>query len=222
MFMMNFMSGIIFSILGSILVFAGLVFLLRNFFCWYFKINQRLDLETKILNELKEMNKQSEKNESSNEFAFFDRPSETAKFESEEDLIINIFNGYKNIAVYNISSSDENIFTYFKAKQYNIIPISHKNLQFPDFKTYATLMSVDQRIEILLIKHGTENIENVLNECIARRKIKNDVEYIWFEDIVTNEKILKKFSDANIKVINGQNMYKQYVKLMLKTTLCSN
>ncbi|MCP4482508.1 MAG: hypothetical protein GY817_07040 [bacterium] len=222
---MGMLYRFIMSIFGLILILIGLLFLLRNFFCWYFKINQRLKIEDGIFKELLKLNNNLANNNYLNTTDLRGDDSlekdEVPQFENEDDRLVNLFNKYKNIAVYNINRDDESIFSYFQAKQYKIIPINYQNIRFADIKTYATIMSVEAHIEILLVKKDTENIANLLNECIARKKIKNDIEYVWFEELIVDKEVLKKFQDVNIKVVNGYDMYKQYAKLMLKTTICS-
>ena len=53
------MQYAIISILVSVLIFL----ILREFFCWYFKINKRISLMEELISEIKKMNKEDTEDE---------------------------------------------------------------------------------------------------------------------------------------------------------------
>lgn len=224
MFLFNY--DIFYTVLTYFIIFGGIVvfifILVRNIICWYFKVNEVKNLQEKILERLDFIeNLLKESAKSKNKFnAISSHKNESKNLEheikehlTEDELIKEIFKTSKNIIVYDLNEDEKNVFTYFKAKQYNVMLINRK---IEDFKNYATIMSVEDIIDVLVIKTKTDKLKDILKECVARRKIKNDIKYIWIEQNIGDDKILEEFDKENIQIIFGKNFYKEYVRLMLK------
>ena len=63
--MMTSSDGIIFYILGAVIVFLLVFLLLREVFCWYWKINQIVKNQVETNELLKELIKKDTKNQNS-------------------------------------------------------------------------------------------------------------------------------------------------------------
>ena len=226
MFLFNF--DIFYSVLTYFIIFGlfivVLFILIRNLICWYFKINDIKNSQANILDKLDFIENTLKENggikpkKRVHSAAVNKNENDVCEAEAKQDLtedemIKEIFKTSKNIVVYDLKENERNIFTYFKAKQYNVMVI---NRNIEDFKSYATIMSVDDAIDVLVIKTKTEKLKDILKECVARRKIKNDIKYIWIEQNIENDEILDEFYKENIQIIFGKDLYKEFVRLMLK------
>jgi len=161
-------------------VIVVLIFMLiRHGVCWYFRINEIRNSQAKILDKLEfvehmmreaesrrnkfnsnfQLAKKEEKSSGENDVV----QEEQGQFLTEDEMIKEIFKSSKNIVVYDLSANDKNIFTYFRAKQYNVLLI---NRDIEDFKTYATIMSVEDTIDVLLMKTKADSskLKDILKE----------------------------------------------------------
>lgn len=228
------------SMLTILVLLVLFFYLFRWVFCWYFKINDIAKNQNLILKKIENIeehlllkrNKENEKEKdslilkdlSTNKILKQNLNCEKIDSLDEETIIKDIFKKCKNIAVYEKGNNlqSQNIYTYFKAKQYNIILIGR---EIEKFKTYETIVSIEEDIDLVVfmemykeIKELKEKLNLLIKECIARRKVKKDILYIWVENYI--EDFDKSFPldllyNAGIVIINNKNFYKEYVKTIL-------
>ncbi len=209
-----------------ILVFFGITLLLffiaRNIFVWYLKINKVLKYQNFILeklenleNSLSNLSKVQTNLQSAN---FQNYENATLDSKTDDCTVENIFKNTKNIIVHDVEMTEKNVFSYFRAKQYAVILID-KSIQ--DFKSYKNIMLVQEKIDLIYIKCNFEKLAEILKECLARKKLKGDVKYVWIENQVIDQKngidkIFETFSENKIGVILGKNLYSEYVNLAMQ------
>ncbi|MDR0675568.1 MAG: hypothetical protein LBF97_00810 [Elusimicrobiota bacterium] len=227
-------------ILILIFILILILILIRSLVSWYLKINKILESQKIIFDKLDEIEKKFNKlcNESVNtelstkklnNLENINKNLYTEKKENvinnEKDIIKEMFQNSKNIVFYEANNNleNQNIYTYFRAKQYNVILVS---IEIENFKNYDSLISIEERLDLIVFVEMNKNLEEtkekldkLVKECIARKKIKSDLKYIWIEDFLDNyENILSidSLNELGIEVVIGRNFYNEYVKKILK------
>lgn len=226
------------SVITILVLLVLFFYLFRWIFCWYFKINDIQKNQSLILKKIEKIeehlllkrNKENEKDSSivkdldTNKILKQNLNLDKIEALDEETIIKDIFKKCKNIAVYEKGNNlqSQNIYTYFKAKQYNIILIGR---EIEKFKTYETIVSIEEDIDLVVfmemnkeINELKEKLNLLIKECIARKKVKKDIIYIWIENYIEDfDKFcpLDLLYNAGIVIINNKNFYKEYVKTIL-------
>ncbi len=73
-----------FTIIAIILVLIGVFLLFREFWCWYWKINERRDLQKSIIEQLKKLNS-TKSDRSTNNNSYYTSPEERTH---EENILL--------------------------------------------------------------------------------------------------------------------------------------
>ncbi|MFC1484867.1 CoA-binding protein [bacterium] len=220
--MLFFSKYFMYSFAGGILVLILVILLLREFFCWYFKINEKNRRQENILEEIKKLSISFEdltKNNASlsNNNILVEPKVETKEIPlTEDELITKLFTEYKSIAVYGMEKTDEKVFTYLRAKQYRIIPINPSYEKIDDLKAFPTLISVDQKVDVVFVPRAKDKVAEILKEATVRKKMKGDVSFVWFGEGIYDEDAANLARKGEIDLIQNKCVYKEYLRLMLK------
>jgi predicted CoA-binding protein len=226
------------SVITILVLLILFFYFFRWIFCWYLKINDIIKNQSLILKKIEKIEehlllKRSKENDKDSSIIkdldtnkILKQNLNFGKIEDldEETIIKDIFKKCKNIAVYETGNNlqSQNIYTYFKAKQYTIILIGR---EIEKFKTYETIVSIEEDVDLVVfmemnkdINELKEKLNLLIKECIARKKVKKDILYIWVENYI--EDFDKSFPldllyNAGIVIINNKNFYKEYVKTIL-------
>lgn len=125
-----------------------------------------------------------------------------------------IFEKYETIAVYGMSSNFEKAaFTvpgYMLKQGYNVIPINPTADKILKQKSYQKLSDIPDKIDILNIFRPAEEAEGIVKEAIARKKEKGDIELIWLQLGLTNEKAKQLAEENGIEYIEDKCIYVEH------------
>lgn len=128
-----------------------------------------------------------------------------------------IFDNYKNIAVYGMSRNSVkaaySVPKFMLGEGYNILPINPSADIIAGLKVYPTLSEVNEEIDILNVFRPSAETDKVLEEAVARHKERGDIKMIWLQEGIFNEKGQKLADELGMQYIEDSCMYKVYVNL---------
>src|SRR5437660_7766302 len=115
----------------------------------------------------------------------------------------------KNIAVVGLSSSplrpSHGVAAYMQSQGYHIIPVHPTIEEALGEKSYASLLDVPEKIDIVNVFRRPEFVEEVVEQAIQLK-----VPAIWMQEEVINEKAAEKARKAGIFVIMDQCILKEH------------
>lgn len=125
-----------------------------------------------------------------------------------------IFRNYKNIAVYGMSKNREKAASYvplyLKEQGYNIIPINPTTNEIEGMKCYSNIAEIPDKIDILNVFRPSEQALAVVEEAIERKKTKGDIEIIWLQEGIINDKAKELAENNGIHFIQDKCMLKEF------------
>lgn len=128
-----------------------------------------------------------------------------------------IFNNYKNIAVFGMSTNEtkpaNTVPMFFNDKGYTILPINPFAERIGNLKVSKTIIDVDGTIDILNVFRKSEACLEVVQEAVERNNKKGDIKLIWLQEGIVNEDAKKLAEENGIEFIQDKCMYKEYVAL---------
>ncbi len=128
-----------------------------------------------------------------------------------------IFENYKTIAVYGMSKNKEKaagyVPLYLKQHGYNIIPINPTTSEIDGMKSYSTLSEVPDKIQILNVFRPSELALQVVEEAIERKKNKGDIEVIWLQEGIINDKAKELAEKNGINFVQDKCMLKEFINI---------
>src|SRR5689334_21820645 len=115
------------------------------------------------------------------------------------DPIRDLRAGAKTIAVVGLSGSplrpSHGVSAYMQSHRYKIIPVNTNIAEALGEKSYASLLDVPERIDIVNIFRRSEFVEEVVDQAIQLK-----VPAVWMQEEVINERAAKKARQAGIFV----------------------
>jgi predicted CoA-binding protein len=115
------------------------------------------------------------------------------------DPIRDLLAGAKTIAVVGLSGSplrpSHGVSAYMQSHGYKIIPVNPNIAEALGEKSYASLLDVPERIDIVNIFRRSEFVEEVVDQAIQLK-----VPAVWMQEEVINERAAKKARQAGIFV----------------------
>jgi len=115
------------------------------------------------------------------------------------DPIRDLLAGAKTIAVVGLSGSplrpSHGVSAYMQSHGYKIIPVNPNIAEALGEKSYASLLDVPERIDIVNIFRRSEFVEEVVDQAIQLK-----VPAVWMQEEVINERAAKKARQAVIFV----------------------
>jgi predicted CoA-binding protein len=128
-----------------------------------------------------------------------------------------IFSNYKNIAVYGMSKNpskpSNSVPVFFIGKGYNIIPVNPTIEEVEGRKSYPNIADVPDKIDILNVFRRSEQCLEVVEEAVARKKLKGDISLIWLQEGIVNDEAKKLAEENGIEFVQDKCMYQEYLKL---------
>ena len=133
-------------------------------------------------------------------------------------IIKEIFQRYKTIAVYGMSTNREKPAHYVPAflleKGYAIIPVHPSADTICTEKAYACLRDIPGLIDVLEVFRPSAQAPDVIREALQRRAERGDIAVIWLQDGIYNEEAGRMAEQAGIMVIQDRCMMKEFKRLM--------
>ena len=115
------------------------------------------------------------------------------------DPIRDLRAGAKTIAVVGLSGSplrpSHGVSAYMQSHGYKIIPVNPNIAEALGEKSYASLLDVPERIDIVNIFRRSKFVEEVVDQAIQLK-----VPAVWMQEEVINERAAKKARQAGIFV----------------------
>jgi uncharacterized protein len=101
-------------------------------------------------------------------------------------VIKNIFQQYKTIAVYGLSTNREksshSVPVFLSGKGYAIIPVHPSAENIDNLKAYACLRDIPVRIDVLEVFRPSAQVPDVVREALQRRAERGDIAVIRLQD----------------------------------------
>ena len=118
---------------------------------------------------------------------------------ADSDPIRDLLAGAKTIAVVGLSASplrpSHGVSAYMQSHGYKIIPVNPNIAEALGEKSYASLVDVPEKIDIVNIFRRPEFVEKVVDQAIHLK-----VPAVWMQEEVINERAAKKAREAGIFV----------------------
>jgi len=128
---------------------------------------------------------------------------------THKDPVTDILKRARNIAVVGLSSSplrpSHGVAAYMQSQGYHIIPVNPTIEEALGEKSYASLLDVPEKIDIVNVFRRPEFVEEVVEQAIQLK-----VPAIWMQEEVINEKAAEKARKAGIFVIMDQCILKEH------------
>lgn len=136
-----------------------------------------------------------------------------------DEILLQVFEKYKTIAVYGMSRFPEKpaywVPAYLLTKGYNIIPINPFDNEILGRKSYPDLKEIPEKIEILEVFRPSYSVFEVVKMALSRKKEKGDIEVIWLQEGIVNDVARKLAKETGILFIQDKCMYREFSKLFI-------
>jgi predicted CoA-binding protein len=123
---------------------------------------------------------------------------------SRSEEIIEIFNTTKTIAIAGLSpdpsKASNMVAAYLQNAGFKIVPVYPKEEFILGEKVYRTISEIPFKIDMVDIFRKPDAIAEIVDEAIAR----GDVDCVWFQLGLANNKAAKKAQDAGMKVVQNK------------------
>lgn len=127
----------------------------------------------------------------------------------QADAIADLLKRSKTIAVVGLSNSplrpSHGVSAYMQTNGYRIIPVNPEIKGSLGEKAYASLLDVQEKIDIVNIFRRPEFVEEVVDQAIQLK-----VPAVWMQEEVINEKAAEKARKAGILVIMDRCILKEH------------
>lgn len=128
---------------------------------------------------------------------------------TQDDTITKLLKRARNIAVVGLSSSplrpSHGVAAYMQSQGYHIIPVNPTIEEALGERSYASLLDVPEKIDIVNIFRRPEFLEEVVDQAIQLK-----VPAIWMQEEVVNETAADKARKAGIFVIMDRCILKEH------------
>jgi uncharacterized protein len=128
---------------------------------------------------------------------------------TQDDTITKLLKRARNIAVVGLSSSplrpSHGVAAYMQSQGYHIIPVNPTIEEALGERSYASLLDVPEKIDIVNIFRRPEFLEEVVDQAIQLK-----VPAIWMQEEVINETAADKARKAGIFVIMDRCILKEH------------
>ncbi len=132
-------------------------------------------------------------------------------------LIREIFEKYRTIAVYGMSSNPEkpahSVPAFLLSKGFQIIPINPHAGEILGQKCYSHLEDIPGKIEVVEVFRPPDQVLEVVKEVLARRKAKEDVAVIWLQEGIKNQEARKLSTGEGLIFIQDRCMKQEFQRL---------
>jgi len=132
---------------------------------------------------------------------------------SQADQIAELLKSAKTIAVVGLTDSpfrpSYRVSQYMQSQGYRIIPINPMIGESLGEQSYASLLDVPEKIDIVNIFRRSEHVPEVIEEAIRLK-----VPAIWMQEGVIHEAAAEKARQAGIFVVMDKCILKEHAKRM--------
>lgn len=122
------------------------------------------------------------------------------------------------VAVVGLSANKDrpsySVAVYLKEHGYRIIPVNPKEHSILGERCYPSLMSFDEKVDIVDIFRRSEDVAGVVDEAIQM-----GAKVVWMQEGVIDEEAAKKARDAGLEVIMDMCIKKEHQRLVGEASL---
>jgi uncharacterized protein len=126
-----------------------------------------------------------------------------------QDPIADLLQHAKTIAVVGLSDNplrpSHGVSAYMRTQGYRIIPVNPHIREVLGEKSYASLVEVPEKIDVVNVFRRTEFVGEIVDQAIRLK-----VPVIWMQEGVVNEKAAEKAREAGIFVIMDRCILKEH------------
>ena len=130
-------------------------------------------------------------------------------------MIDKILKGFHVVAVVGLSANKERpsygVSDYLKKHGYKVIPVNPNEDTILGERCYASLMLIDEQVDIVDIFRRSEEADTIVDEAI-----KIGAKVVWMQEGVVNEQAAKRARGAGLEVIMDMCMMKEHRKMTKK------
>jgi uncharacterized protein len=127
----------------------------------------------------------------------------------QTDAIADLLKRARTIAVVGLSNSplrpSHGVAAYMQTQGYRIIPVNPQIKGALGEKSYASLMDVPEKIDLVNIFRRAEYVEDIVDQAIQLK-----VPAVWMQEDVINEKAAQKARQAGIFVVMDRCLLKEH------------
>jgi predicted CoA-binding protein len=127
----------------------------------------------------------------------------------DSDPIANLLTRSRTIAVVGLSNSplrpSQGVSAYMQTQGYRIIPVNPKIHGSLGEKSYASLLDVPEKIDIVNVFRRPEFVEEIVDQAVRLK-----VPAIWMQESVIHEKAAEKARQAGMFVIMDRCILKEH------------
>jgi uncharacterized protein len=127
----------------------------------------------------------------------------------QPDPIADLLKRSRTIAVVGLSNSplrpSYGVSAYMQTNGYQIIPVNPRIREALGEKSYASLLDVQEKIDIVNIFRRPEFVEEVVDQAIRLK-----IPAIWMQEEVVNEKAAEKARKAGVFVVMDRCILKEH------------
>jgi predicted CoA-binding protein len=127
----------------------------------------------------------------------------------QPDAIADLLKRAKTIAVVGLSNSplrpSHGVAAYMQTQGYRIIPVNPRIKGALGEKSYASLMDVPEKIDVVNIFRRSEHVGEIVDQAIQLK-----VPAVWMQEDVIHEKAAEKARQAGIFVVMDRCLLKEH------------
>ena len=140
-----------------------------------------------------------------------------------DELIHEVFETYRTIAVYGMSQYPEKpahyVPLFLATKGYDIIPINPYADEIIGQHCYPHLTEIRERIDILQVFRPSDQVLDVMEEVAKRSYEKGDIAVVWLQEGIKNPEALRKAEDLGIIFVQDRCMQKEFKRIFAKSRI---
>lgn len=125
------------------------------------------------------------------------------------DRIADLLKNAKTIAVVGLSDSplrpSHGVSAYMQTQGYRIIPVNPQISDALGERSYASLLDVPDKIDIVDIFRRSEHVDEIVDQAIQLK-----IPAIWMQETVVNERAAEKARRAGIFVVMDRCILKEH------------
>jgi predicted CoA-binding protein len=133
--------------------------------------------------------------------------------DSHSDDEIRKFYTLKNIAVIGMSKNEDKaahyVPKYLINQGYNVIPVNPTTTEILGRKSYATVSSIQERIDIVDVFRPSEDVPGVVEDALEKGGIK----VIWMQEGIYSKEAEKMAKEKDISVVYNRCMMAEHRRL---------
>ncbi len=135
------------------------------------------------------------------------------KVDSHSDNEIMKFYDLKNIAVVGMSKNESKaahyVPKYLIDHGYNVIPVNPTAVEIRGRRSYPTVSSVPEKIDIVDIFRPSKDVPAVVENALKKR----DIKVIWMQEGIYSEEAERMAREKNVEVVYNRCMLAEHLRL---------